>query len=340
MSRSEEVLVALRKIIRATDQNSKRLNREAGLTIPQTVLMNAIASHPGATLGEITQRISLSQATVSTIIDRLEERKLVERQRNQRDKRVVNVRLTETGVTLLAKTPAPLQQVFVRHFDNLEQQQQGAIIDSLQAVATLFGATDVDAAPILTLGSIPEQLPGQVMTFRKDREMITFRQPTALDAGDLQRLVRISPPLDQNSLYCNLLQCSHFSDTAIVAEQKGKVVGFITGYRMPARPDTLFVWQVAVHSDARRQSLAIQMLEQLLTRLIPTGVSHVETTVTEDNHASAQLFIRLADRLATGATRSCLFEKQAHFQGQHDSEWLLRIGPFDANRLTTNSTAP
>jgi L-2,4-diaminobutyric acid acetyltransferase len=340
MSRSEEVLVALRKIIRATDQNSKRLNRQAGLTIPQTVLMNAIASHPGATLGDITQRISLSQATVSTIIDRLEERKLVERQRNQRDKRVVNVRLTEAGVLLLAKTPAPLQQVFVRHFDNLEQQQQGAIIDSLQAVATLFGATDVDAAPILTLGSIPEQLPGKVVAFQKDREIITFRPPTALDASDLQRLVRISPPLDQNSLYCNLLQCSHFSDTAIVAEQKGKVIGFITGYRMPTRPDTLFVWQVAVHSDARRQNLAIQMLEQLLTRLIPAGVSHVETTVTEDNHASAQLFIRLADRLATGATRSCLFEKQAHFHGQHDSEWLLRIGPFDANRLTVNITSP
>ena len=98
MNDQDAVLVALRQIIRATDQNSKRLGRSTGLTVPQIVLMRAIAAHPDATLGFLTGQVSLSQATVSTIVDRLEERGLIRRQRNARDKRVVNVALTEPPV--------------------------------------------------------------------------------------------------------------------------------------------------------------------------------------------------------------------------------------------------
>jgi len=339
MSRSDEVLVALRKIIRATDQNSKKLNQQTGLTIPQTLLMKAIAENPGATLGYLTESISLSQATVSMILDRLEERKLVARQRNQHDKRIVNVALTEAGKTLLGDAPTPLQEVFIRHFDNLAAQQQGLIINSLQALATLFGVTDLDAAPILTLGNIPEQLPGMAPIPRSEPQLqqIVLRPPTALDAANLHHLVRISPPLDQNSMYCNLLQCSHFSETSIVAEQAGQLVGFITGYRLPDRPDTLFIWQVSVHPDARRQNIAMRMLQELVARLLPEGVRQLETTVTESNHASARLFMQFAEQLSTQTVRSCLFEQQTHFHGQHDSEWLLRIGPFDDRHLIHQS---
>ena len=335
MSRSDEILVALRKIIRATDQNSKKLNQQTGLTVPQTLLMKAIAENPGATAGYLTESISLSQATVSTILDRLEERKLVERRRNQRDKRIVNVALTESGKTLLGDAPTPLQEVFVRHFDNLASQQQGALINSLQALATLFGATDLDAAPILTLGNIPEQLPGMAPISQSEPQphQILLRPPTAMDAADLHHLVRISPPLDQNSMYCNLLQCSHFSETSIVAEIAGKLVGFITGYRLQDRPDTLFIWQVSVHPDARRQNIAMRMLQELVVRLLPQGIRHLETTVTENNHASARLFTQLATQMSAKTTRSCLFEQQTHFHGQHDSEWLLHIGPFDDHHL-------
>lgn len=339
MSRSEEVLVALRRIIRATDQNSKRLKRQAGLTIPQTVLMRAIAANPGATLGDLTEMISLSPATVSVIVDRLEERKLVRRQRNQRDKRIVNVSLTDDGKELLENAPAPLQDVFIRHFDNLSAPQQGAIISSLQALASLFGATDIDASPILTLGNIPEQWPGGRMPYIPQGEepmAINLREPIPEDAVGLNHLVRISPPLDQNSLYCNLLQCSHFSRTSIVAEQQGKLVGFVTGYLIPERPETLFVWQVGVHPDARRHLLGQAMLEQLLARLVPHGVRYLETTITEENQASEKLFQRLAARLAAGVSRHCLFEQETHFRGQHASEWLVKIGPFEAGSLTVS----
>lgn len=331
MSRSDEVLVALRKIIQATDQNSKKLSRQTGLTIPQTVLMKAIAEHPDVTIGYLTERISLSQATVSTILDRLEERRLVERHRNQRDKRIVNVTLSGAGKALLSKAPTPLQEVFIRHFDNLPAQQQGLIINSLQALAALFGATELEAVPMLTLGNIPEQLPGSDLPQPDEAiDKLVFRQPSTLDAPAINHLVRISPPLDQNSMHGNLLQCSHFSETAIVAEQHGKLIGFITGYVLPDRPNTLFIWQIAVHHGARRKKIATRMLQELVTRLQPKGIRYLETSMTESNHAATRLFAGFARHFSAQTIRRCLFEQQAHFQGQHDSEWLLKIGPLKA----------
>ena len=80
---------------------------------------------------------------------------------------------------------------------------------------------------------------------------IDLRRPSALDALAVAELVRRCPPLDMNSLYCNLLQCSHFADCAVVADCCGKLVGSVTGYRLPEQPDVLFIWQVAVLELAR-----------------------------------------------------------------------------------------
>ena len=75
------------------------------------------------------------------------------------------------------------------------------------------------------------------------QEALSFRVPTASDGAALHQLVANCPPLDPNSFYCNLLQCSHFADTAVAVEYEGKLVGFISGYIPPGKPDTLFVWR-------------------------------------------------------------------------------------------------
>lgn len=321
MTDQDAVLVALRRIIRATDQNSKRLGRSTGLTVPQIVLLRAIDSHPEATQGFLTGQVSLSPATVSTILDRLEERGLIHRTRNNRDKRMVNVSLSAEGRRLLAGAPQPLQEEFRARFNNLPAAQQHLIVQALDNVATMMDAHDIDAAPMLTLGNIPEQLPAGMGDVR-------LRPATAEDGAALHALVRICPPLDQNSMYCNLLQCAHFGDTAVVAERDGKLMGAITGYCPPGRDDTLFVWQVATHPDMRGKGLARQMLNHLLARDSLIAVRFLETTVTPDNKPSMALFTALARERGTSLVRSPLFERDRHFHGNHDTEWLLRIGPM------------
>lgn len=154
----------------------------------------------------------------------------------------------------------------------------------------------------------------------------TLRLPSAKDGASVHRLVALCPPLDQNSLYCNLLQASHFAETSILAEHDGEVGGFISGYRVPQRDNVLFIWQVAVSPQARGQGLALSMLESLLARL--PDIDYLETTVTPDNTPSARLFSRLASNKGVKIEKSVLFDKQAHFEGGHEDEELYRIGPF------------
>lgn len=165
---------------------------------------------------------------------------------------------------------------------------------------------------------------------------VDFRLPTAEDGASVYQLINHCPPLDTNSMYCNLLQCTHFSNTSVAAVHQGELLGFTSGYLIPARPGTLFIWQVAVAEKARGQGLSARMLRSILSRSQCCQVTYLETTITESNKASWALFEGLADKLITQVNTSVMFDKETHFKGQHDSETLLRIGPFSRILATKN----
>lgn len=154
MSQIADVLIALRRVIRATDLHSKHLAKTTGLTAPQIMLMQAIRDKGQASIGELAHDISLSQATVTTIMDRLEKRGLVYRQRSVTDKRKVHAYLTEAAHELLKTAPLPLQDQFTRKFQSLQDWEQSMIIASLQRVAEMMDAQDMDAAPFLEVGKL------------------------------------------------------------------------------------------------------------------------------------------------------------------------------------------
>ncbi len=157
---------------------------------------------------------------------------------------------------------------------------------------------------------------------------VSLRIPTLTDGLSVSQLIERCPPLDPNSSYCNFLQCGHFADTSVAAELGGDLVGFISGYRIPSRPETLFIWQVAVDQRARGIGLASEMLRHILQRQPSGAVSHLETTIGEANEASWALFRRLARELDADLQQETWLDCDDHFQGQHESEVLVRIGPF------------
>lgn len=154
-----------------------------------------------------------------------------------------------------------------------------------------------------------------------------LRPPVSEDGLRVNQLVESCPPLDENSVYCNLLQCSHFSNTSVIAEQDGQCMGFISGYLLPDRQDTLFIWQVAVSEQARGQGLASQMLDCILNRQQCQEVFFIETTISAVNEASWALFEKLAERYGAELVKKPLFDSEQHFSGLHDTEILARIGP-------------
>ncbi len=150
----EEVLIALRQIIHGTDLHSKRVARESGLTIPQIVVLQSIRDLGEVTTKQISRRVSLSQGTVTSILDRLEERAFIERYRSKSDRRVVHTRLTKQGKAALRKAPPLLHERFLAQFEELPERQQRDIVKVLQKVAEMMGAADMDAAPLLEVGPI------------------------------------------------------------------------------------------------------------------------------------------------------------------------------------------
>jgi DNA-binding MarR family transcriptional regulator len=154
LDKHEEVLVALRQIIRAIDLHSKKLSKVAGLTGPQLILMRSIQQLGEVTIRELSKNTNMSQATATTILDRLERNGYVIRVRNQTDKRKVHAHLTDAGKILLDKAPQALQDNFIGKFQKLEEWEQSLLLSSIQRLSSMMNADDIDVAPVLELGSI------------------------------------------------------------------------------------------------------------------------------------------------------------------------------------------
>lgn len=154
---------------------------------------------------------------------------------------------------------------------------------------------------------------------------VVFEKPSAEDGSDIWALIRACAPLDENSMYCNLIQCDHFADTCILARRGDALVGWISGYVLPDAPDTLFVWQVAVSPKARGLGLGGRMLDQLLSRDDLAAVRKLQTTITRDNGASWGLFRSLAQRHGGALSDEPHFRKDDHFDGAHATEHLVTI---------------
>lgn len=167
---------------------------------------------------------------------------------------------------------------------------------------------------------------------RENTPAITFRPPHPTDGPAIHALIAACPPLDTNSVYCNLLQASHFGECCILAELSGRPVGWISGYRLPTDPQTLFVWQVAIDDTVRGQGLAGRMLSLLLTRPQLADIRQIQTTITPSNQASWSLFRRFAERAGAGIKNQRLFDSDTHFGGAHESEHLVTIGPLSPVR--------
>lgn len=161
METVNQVLTAVRRIIRAVDLNSKRLYKEWGLTAPQLLLLSAIKQEPQLTIKQISNKMSLSQGTVTVILDKLQAKKYIVRQRSTKDKRKIHIAMTEDGKALITQIPSPLQESFHDKFAALKDWEQHQILSSLQQLAELMDASSLEASPVLEVGSLDSKQPAE-----------------------------------------------------------------------------------------------------------------------------------------------------------------------------------
>ena len=163
---------------------------------------------------------------------------------------------------------------------------------------------------------------------------LKLRAPTVEDAHAICELVCDSDVLDSNSLYCYLLLCRHFAETCLVGVIDDEVIAFVSAYRPPNRPDSIFVWQIAVAGSHQRHGLGSKLLNALTGLRAVQSCSFIEATVTPSNQASLRMFQRLAERLnapletVEGFAQDLFGSEESSNAALHEEERLIRIGPL------------
>ena len=156
---SQMVLSTLRQITREIGVHSKNLVKRVGLTVPQLLVLREVVDAGELPMGRLAERVSLSQATVTTIVDRLEIHGKIERHRSQSDRRQVLLVATDEGSRVARENPSLLQEEFVEAFSKLQPWEQTQILSSLQRVAAMMNAHERPASPMLHAGEVPGGTP-------------------------------------------------------------------------------------------------------------------------------------------------------------------------------------
>jgi DNA-binding MarR family transcriptional regulator len=154
VDRTDISLIALRRILRATDMYARDLAREAGLTAVQLRVLQIVAEKGRATPTELSSRMSVTMATVSSLIKKLEAKGLLTRRRSTTDRRQTDLEITSAGLTKVQAAPDALQQKYVKQFEGLEEWEQAMIVAVLERVASMLDAEEIDASPVLAVGDI------------------------------------------------------------------------------------------------------------------------------------------------------------------------------------------
>ncbi|SNS70834.1 MarR family winged helix-turn-helix transcriptional regulator [Antarctobacter heliothermus] len=158
MDRVDTCLIAIRRILRATELYSRELKLAAGVTAVQFRVLQIIGERGHATAKEISVQMRVSQATVTSLVDKLVKQNLALREKSETDRRQINIHITAAGRQTLAEAPDPLQQRFVRKFAAMEDWEQAMLVSSLERVAAMLDADDLDASPVLDTGDIKHAL--------------------------------------------------------------------------------------------------------------------------------------------------------------------------------------
>jgi len=166
---------------------------------------------------------------------------------------------------------------------------------------------------------------------RKPRREVgyRFRHPEVDDGTAIWELVRDTGVLDINSAYSYIMLGEYFSETCLIAEHKGRMVGFVSGFIPKQKPDTLFIWQIAIAGTERGRGLARTLLLKILDQPSCADLHYIECTVTPSNQPSTRLFRSVAKELGTECRIEDGFEGELFPEDGHEGERLFRIGPFN-----------
>lgn len=152
---TREILIKIRKIVRSVDIESKKIQKEHGVSIPQVLCLNFLRESENyqTTQGELRKFLNLNPSTVSGIINRLEKKGYLARLPKTGDKRVVNIALTSAGDKLLSTMPSLLHEQLSEKLLQLNDKEFEIVEAGLNTLVKILDIEKIEASPLITLDS-------------------------------------------------------------------------------------------------------------------------------------------------------------------------------------------
>ncbi len=142
-ARISETMQSLRRIFKAIQDYSQEVSNSFGITGPQLWALKIVSRHAGLALGDLSRKMYLHPSTVTGVIDRLESKGYVVRDRDSADRRVVKVNLTRAGQDLVANAPNPIQGKMIYGLMKLSENELNIIHESVKRLAEIGEAENV-----------------------------------------------------------------------------------------------------------------------------------------------------------------------------------------------------
>lgn len=147
-------LISLRRIIRVTEAGARDLARKSNMATTELLTLQLVADNPGISPGLLAKNLSLSPVTSTVILQKLESRGLIRKIKSPQDKRRLEVQLTPEGIHEVKCAPSSAQNTFMENFEKLATWEQHQIAAVLGKITVLLNAENIEAAPILQVGSL------------------------------------------------------------------------------------------------------------------------------------------------------------------------------------------
>ena len=149
-----EIVLSLRKIVRAVEMDSRRLSTQFNTTPAQLLALRQLLDSADKSLAKLAEEVGLSSSTMVGVVDRLEKKGLVVRIRGQKDRRLVNIVITDEGRQYLDKSPKLLQDKLIESLSSYSDSNKTKILDSLRKITDILDAQEIDASPVLDAGGL------------------------------------------------------------------------------------------------------------------------------------------------------------------------------------------
>lgn len=138
LERHTRVLQNFRVVVRAIQAHSSWIEKQCGLPASQLWVLWEVFKNPGLKVSDVAKRLAIRSSTASNLLDKVQGKGLVTRERTGPDQRVVRLYPTEAGSDLLREAPRPAEGALTEAVGRLSDRQLAALDRSLrQLVAGL-----------------------------------------------------------------------------------------------------------------------------------------------------------------------------------------------------------